>query len=299
MPRLSKMTVRVLILAGALTLLGRPACAASPPRTGTGAALAVEDTMHTEVPEVLVRAPRVTLSEILDRVAAGEARRDSLLQDQSYLLTVRTVGHAADGKQPRLVEESVSRVWQRKPDQTRSMELRHWYAKPPKDKDPKPTVEVESGDGMGEDIVNFAFQPSARREFKYHIAGREILGDHVIYRIAFEPRSGLDVYKPCGEVWVDTRDYVILRQEISFRQSPVPLFLRSLDRLVVERQQVGDFWVLARLLARLRTTIPLPKYGSSFDLAVQFTDYTVNTGLPDSIFAKPQKGKKKQAEASR
>ena len=33
-----------------------------------------EDTMHTEVPEVLVTAPRITLDEILDLVARGEAR---------------------------------------------------------------------------------------------------------------------------------------------------------------------------------------------------------------------------------
>ena len=47
-----------------------------------GPTLAREDTLHTEVPEVLVRAPRVTLAEILDRVARGEARRESLLTDQ-------------------------------------------------------------------------------------------------------------------------------------------------------------------------------------------------------------------------
>ena len=56
------------------------AAAVSPP----GPTLAIEDTMHTEVPEVVVRAPRVTLAEILDRVARGEARRDSQLVDQSF-----------------------------------------------------------------------------------------------------------------------------------------------------------------------------------------------------------------------
>lgn len=248
-----------------------------------GPVFAVEDTMHTEVPEVLVHASRVTLAEILDRVAAGEARRDSLLRDQSYLLTIRTVGHAADGRTPRLVEEVVTRIYQRRPDQSRAIPLRHWRAKAPKENGPRAEVRAEGG-GMDESIVNFAFQPSARRNFKYRIAGREILGDHVVYRLAFEPRSPLDVTEPSGEVWVDTRDDVIVRQEISFRSSPVPLFLRGLDRMVVERRQVDGIWVLARLLARVRTTIPLPQYGTSFDLAIQFTEYTVNTGLPDSLF---------------
>lgn len=269
-----------------LTLLATAPPALAAPR---GPVLAVEDTMRTEVPPVLVHAERVTLAEILDRVAAGEARRDSALRDQSYLLTVRTVGHAADGRTPRLVEEVVTRVYQRRPDQTRAVPLRHWRAKPPKERGARAEVRAEHG-GMDESIVNFAFQPKARRNFKYRIAGRRILGDHVVYRLAFEPRSPLDVTEPGGEVWVDTRDDVIVRQEISFRGSPVPLLLRGLDRMVVERQQVNGLWVLARVLARVRTTIPLPQYGTSFDLAIQFTDYTVNTGLPDSLFASPPAG---------
>ncbi len=265
------------------------AAAARPVSPAAGPALAVEDTMHTEVPEVLVRAPRVTLAEILDRVAAGEARRDSLLRDQSHLLTVRTVGHADDGRTPQLIEEIVLRVWQRKPQESRSVEVRHWYAKPPKDEDSRKGVRVEAGGGMDEDIVNFAFQPSARRDFTYRIVGREILGDHLVYQLAFEPRSALDVFAPSGVVWVDTRDFVIVRQEVSFRQSPVPLFLRGIERMVVERQQVDGFWVLHRVLVRARTTIPIPKYGTSMDFSLQFTEYAVNRGVPDSLFAKPAK----------
>lgn len=257
----------------------RGAPAAAPPP-----ALAVEDTMHTEVPPVFVRAPRVTLGEILDRVAAGEARRDSLLQDQSYQLTIRIVGHSADRREPKLVEETVSRVYQRRPNQSRVVQLRHWQAKPPKRSGPRGEVNVSVNHEMDEDIVNFAFKPSARRKFDYRILGRQVLGDHVIYRLGFEPRSVIDFLEPSGEVWVDTRDYVIVRQEITFRQSPVPLFLRGIDRMVVERRQVDGFWVLSRVLARVRTTIPLPQVGTSIDLALQFDDYALNTGLPDSLF---------------
>src|SRR5437867_2555507 len=42
---------------------------AQPAPARSGPTMAREDTMHTEVPEVLVAAPRVTLDEILDRVA--------------------------------------------------------------------------------------------------------------------------------------------------------------------------------------------------------------------------------------
>jgi hypothetical protein len=264
-------------------------------RPGPGPALAVEDTMHTEVPPVFVAAPRVTLDEILDRVARGEARRDSMVVDERFLITVRVVGHTGEGQKPQLLEESVTQTWKRRPGDSRTVELKHWYLHPPKKSAVQVGVSVKRDDDMGEDIVNFAFQPSSRRDFKFRIEGRQVLGDHLIYRLAFEPRSPLALELPGGTVWVDTRDYVIVRQEITFRQSPIPLFLRGIRRLVVERTKVGDVWVLSRVLARIETTLPFPRFGRSFDFGLQFTDYALNTGLPDSLFVIPGRGAKKGA----
>jgi len=109
--------------------------------------------------------------------------------------------------------------------------------------------------------------------------------DHLLYTLRFEPRAAIEAYEPSGRVWVDTKDFVILRQEIMFRQSPVPLFLKAIPRMVVERTRAGDFWVMSRLLVRMELTVPLPKFGRSFDFGMAFSDYTVNTGLPDSLFA--------------
>ncbi len=247
--------------------------------------------MRTEVPPVLVSAPRVTLDEILDRVARGETRRDSLLRDERYLVTIRVVGHADDGRAPVLLEETVGEAYKRRPAQSRWLELRHWQLHPPKRGDLGVGVTVKTDDDMSEQIVSFAFQPSARRDFRFRIEDRRLLGDHLVYRLAFEPRSPLALDLPSGTVWVDTRDYVIVRQEIVFRQSPIPLFVRGIRRFVIERQQVGDVWVLSRLLARVETTLPLPRYGRSFDLGIQCSQYAINTGLPDSLFARPARAK--------
>jgi hypothetical protein len=246
--------------------------------------VAIEDTMHAETEPVLVSAPRVTLDEILGRVAAGEARRDSAIQDESFLLVVRVVGHAGDGKPPQLLEEVAHQVWKRRPNQVREEELRHWYREPPKNPDSEQGIQARAGPDMGEAIVNFAFRTQGRREYAFQIQGRELRGDHLVYRIAFRPRSPLAMNLPSGQVWVDTKDYVILRQEITFEQSPLPLFVRGVKRMVVERQKVGELWVLSRVLLRVETTIPIPTYGRTFDFGMQFTRFTVNTGLPDSIF---------------
>lgn len=251
----------------------------------SGPTLAIEDTMRTEVSEVLVRAPRVTLEEILDRVARGEARRESLLVDQTFIATVRVVRDVTGRKGPELLFETVSQIYKKRPDRARAVLLRHYEKPDPKRKDDDDDdVDADFGPGMGEDIVTFAFQPAARRSYRYRIVGRELLGDHLIYRIAFEPRSALAVYEPSGEVWVDTRDMVIVRQEVRFKESPVPLFLKGIRRMTVERTKVGEHWVMSRLLARIEATLPLPKLGRAFDFGMQFSDYAINTQLPDSLF---------------
>lgn len=271
------------LLAAALVAVSASSHAASPPHgPGSGPTLAVEDTMRTEVSEVLVRAPRVTLDEILDRVARGEARRESLMTDQTFTASMRVV-RGVVGAKPEVLIETVSKVYKKKPDKVRTIELRNFELKPDKDAKDR-DVEVDFGSGMSEEAVNFAFRPEARREYKYRIESRQLLGDHLIYRIRFEPKSALAVYEPSGLVWVDTKDYVIVRQELQFRQSPVPLFLKGIDRMVIERTRVGEHWVIHRMMLRVRATVPLPKFGRSFDMAVQFADYSINSGLPDSLF---------------
>jgi hypothetical protein len=273
-------------------LAAGPAAFAAPPQPGMrppGPTVAVEDTMHTDVSEVLVRAPRVTLDEILDRVARGEARRDSLLHDQSFTATLRVVRNTAGKGTPELFAESVTKVYKRKPDGVRTIRLRNYEKYPDKKHPDDDSVDSDFSPGMGEEMVNFAFRPENRRNFRFSIEDRKLLGDHLLYTLRFEPRSALAVYEPSGRVWVDTKDFVILRQELEFRQSPVPLLLKSIRHMVVEREQAGDFWVMSRMLVRIELTIPIPKFGQSFDFAMTLSDYTVNSGLPDSLFSAPAK----------
>src|SRR5580765_630362 len=120
------------------------------PAPGEGPTLAKEDTMRTDVSTVLVKAPRVTLEEILDRVARGEARRDSLLRDQSFTATLRVMRDTESKKPPVLFAESVSKVYKKKPDMLRTVELRHYEEQPDKGDDDE-DLGSDFSPSMGED----------------------------------------------------------------------------------------------------------------------------------------------------
>jgi hypothetical protein len=48
--------------------------------------------------------------------------------------------------------------------------------------------------------------------------------------------------------------------------------------------------VLSRVLMRAELTFSIPHFGRTFDVGILFDDYHVNSGLPDSLFAKPHHG---------
>src|SRR5580765_5709267 len=145
LPNPRAQVVKALALAVVIAL---PAAALAAPAEGP--TLAKEDTMRTDVSTVLVKAPRVTLEEILERVARGEARRDSLLRDQSFTATLRVMRDTESKKPPVLFAESVSKVYKKKPDMLRTVELRHYEEQPDKGDDDE-DLGSDFSPSMGED----------------------------------------------------------------------------------------------------------------------------------------------------
>ena len=256
--------------------------------------LAVEDTIRLAsgtLPEYVVTAPRVTLDEILRRVNAGEERRDSLMQDQVFTRLIKIVyrfDQKDSAKKAVTQLDDARRVYKKKPDHFREVPLRH--KTPGKNDD----VDVETNEGMGEQVASFAFEPRMRSSYDFTILERRWVGGHVIYRIGFEPKSKLDPL-PSGQVWIDTNEYVIVREEFWYRdRSPAPLFLESIDRCVVERSRVdGPWWVITRIFGRVKLAGPVVtvanigkhRISQTVDFSAYYTNWEVNRALPDSVFA--------------
>jgi len=302
MPRRVRASAAPTVLLIALFALVDPVRPASgqdlppqPTEVSAGPIFAVEDTIPVPsalLPVQIVTAPRVTLDEILRRVAEGEVRRDSLLQDQSFtMLAALTYLDAGKGGAPatRRQWESAMQVYRKRPDKVRTVPLR--TRSEFKDDD---GMSVQVGPGMSEELVNFAFQPRARSRFDFRIEERHLVGDRVIYVIGFVPRSKIDPL-PTGRAWIDTKEFVIVRQEFWYRdRSPSPMFFKSIDSCVIERTQVdGKWWVLSRILARVQVT-SLARFAArlgkeslapTVDFTLSIRDWKVNRGIDDAIFA--------------
>jgi len=284
--------VAVLLLAASAARAGT---LPSPAEAGAGApTLAVEDTIPvpTTLPVQIVTAPRVTLDEILRRVTAGEAHRDSLMQDQSFtMLAALTYVDATKGGAPETKRqwEYAGKVYRKRPDKVRTVPLREKSNFRKQD-----AADVQVGPNMGEELVNFAFQPRTRSRFDFTIQERHLVAGHVVYLVGFTPKSKLDDL-PTGRAWIDTKDFVIVRQEFWYRdRSPSPLVFKSIDSCVLERAQVdGGWWVMTRLLARVQVTslarffarVGREKLSPTVDFTLSLRDWRVNRGIDDAVFA--------------
>jgi len=261
-----------------------------------GPTLAEEDTIPIPsalLPVYVVTAPRVSLDEILQRVAEGEARRDSLMLDQSYTLSARITYLDADEKAPTGAKtrvEYASKVYKKRPDKVREIPLRQKSDY----KDQGEGIDIGAAPTMREQIASFAFEPRARGRFRFAIQDRRIVGGHVVYVISFTPRSSVDPL-PEGRVWIDTNDFVIAREEFWYRGiSPAPMFFKRIDSCVVERTKVdGKWWVVSRLLARVQVTSMARFFAKlskepltpTIDFVGVQTDWRINQGLDDAVFS--------------
>ena len=339
MQRIRSPFALAVLTASAFVLPLRAASLEPPDPAHSGPTLAVEDTLRLvsePYPEVLATAPRQTLDEILRHVAEGEAHRDSLIQDQAFTFLIRVAGQdpkSGPGGKSELYYESASRIYQKRPDKKRTVLLREWSrdkahseqergrdfsdsgqsgntdrgrldakgeGKPHGDgKDKGVHVSVSFDADMSERFIAFAFNPGMRDRFRFRIEDRKIMGDQVVYVLAFTPRSSVDPL-PSGRVWINTNDFVILREEFWYRdRSPLPWFIDSIESCVIERSRIDQrYWVFERILARVTLTNPFlwmaklsgEKLSKQMDFVMARTDWIINGDIPDSLFA-PAEGK--------
>jgi hypothetical protein len=120
--------------------------------------------------------------------------------------------------------------------------------------------------------------------YDFRILHRSLRPDQVVYEVGFQPKSDFEIL-PEGRMWILTRGYQIVREELHFKQLPMPGILKSVDLVTREWQEVENRWVEKRVTARAELGLPkLFRAPSSIEVSVTFQDYLFNPVLDPALF---------------
>lgn len=248
----------ILTLGGALGFVF-PGIAGSAPPQSPGTAT---DSLPTYViPEpVEITTTKLTLREIIQRSVEGEKTKLAGHRDMTYNAVLRSI-LTWEGKR-REIEDEVYLVYEddqgleKRVRLTKSKTVEDfqdgaWTPRSEKDEDESHVrVEAEASD-EGANLSRLPFFLKDQEEYDFELLERRLEEDHVLFKIAFRPRSRFKPL-PSGTVYVDTNAYRIVHEEFSFEENPAPLILKDIRGVSRHwRKLPGGEWVVSRILGEL------------------------------------------------
>jgi hypothetical protein len=262
------------LLAGALAEL--PAPAAAQPSMGT------TDTTH-------VQTKPITLREIIERCIQGERTKLAGHRDLTCTMTERVIVAWDDRKD---IHEMVQCVYMDSTGFSRIVDLGErkrqyvlrdstWVEAPD---ETKVVIEIEVGEGYS-DFANLPFFLEDVHDYDFELVGRTIEVDHVIFEIAFEPKSPFKAL-PSGTVFVDTNAYRIIHEEFRFDTNPFPLFLKDVKRISRHWEQLptGE-WVYTKMYGEFELRTGMLKFmPKSVTMAMVRDDFVFDAGYDAKRF---------------
>jgi len=253
-------------------------------------ALAAEDTFGVRVRYALrtieVEGKRLTLRDILERAREGERRRREAIRDVTYTEQVRIalVGARTGDPDRRRIYETRSRVYFKRPDRELRVELadrRYGDQKESEETRIRTSVSVDVHDAL--DFAAGPFFLEDIDSYRYEIRDRRLFPDRVLYAVGFAPRSDFDPL-PSGTFWIDTAEFVVVHEEMSFERNPLPLVLESVDEIVRERRRVDARWVVTRVQIKAAMRSALVFGFKTAEIEAGFSDFAFDQGLDDALF---------------
>ena len=269
---------------------------------GTSPVLATEDSIRQyELPEpIRVHATRVPLLDIIRRAQQGELHKYDGLSTLTFTRIVKVTIEFGKPKARTETEETVSRVYFRAPDRWKEAEVRRTEtviepdgSRRPKDKEKdKDGVQVEVNDDdedTARSLVRLPDYLERLDHYNFEILHRSVQPEQVVYEVGFRPKSEFDML-PEGRMWILTRGYQIVREELHFAHLPMPGILKGVDLITREWQEVDGRWLLKRISARATLGLPgILRAPKSIEAVVVYGQYVVNPTLDPALFgeAKP------------
>lgn len=121
------------------------------------------------------------------------------------------------------------------------------------------------------------FSPRSGNRYNYVIEGRHLVGNGLIYRIGFTPKSRFEAL-PSGTVWVDYSHWVIRALEAELVETvPFPMFLKAVPVFRISRARFGGYWFTTdvHLVIELRK-IPLVNMPRVVEVRTRIRDIEIN-----------------------
>ncbi len=272
-----------------LVVVASNAQSQSPPRSSreSNFTLAVEDTVsfsHNEYDTLLISAPRVKVEDVIKAIGERIERDENLIKSHEFTVLATMILHKDSDPESGnfILYESAERRRIARGESVQSVLL--WdreriFKDGELDEEKHEEEEFKTewhdiGQGVG---MAQPFSTESGDQYKYEIEDRHIVGNNVVYKILFKPKSDFDAL-PSGTVWVDFSDLVLRRIEASFIDPvPYPLFLKAVPFIRITQRKLGDFWVADEVHTRIELRdAPLPKWPSSFEMHTVIKDQVIN-----------------------
>lgn len=258
---------------------------------GRGVILAFEDTFTFEPDDIdtlLVVADAVTLDEIIEAVGLRLEAEAAAMQDVEFTSLTTVVERKVRSRMGRdyKVTENAARTSFDSEGREHTVQL--WER----------TRTVENGEVTDEEVdteqrrdygdvqqsmeMAMPFSRSSGHRYRYEVTDRKLVGNSLIYRIDFAPKSRFEAL-PSGTAWVDYSHWVIRKLDAEMTEVvPFPLFLKGIPRFRISRARHGDYWFTTDVHLEIELhKIPLADLPRLVELRTQLRDIVIN-GRPVS-----------------
>ncbi|MEN8007354.1 MAG: hypothetical protein ABFS42_10090 [Candidatus Krumholzibacteriota bacterium] len=238
----------------------------------------------TEDPdELVVSAERVSIEEVIEAIGRKMEQELYRMEDISYTTLVTQILRDDPGMELSnyTIEEYAVRFHQNRGEGAQVVKLwersRKFENGEVVEDEVDEKIEAEWMNAQDDALQGMPFAPGGAGRYNYTILDRRNVGNSLIYKVRFEPKSRFEAL-PTGVVWVDYSNWAIRKAEAEMIETvPYPLFIKSLPAIRISRQRVGDYWftteVYGLIFLRKVPLLPIPR---SVEVRVTMQDIEIN-----------------------
>jgi len=228
---------------------------------------------------VEVTAPRVKIADVIAAIARRLEREDGRQVTYSYTSLTTVVIRKKSGDYS--IEETASRFSHDQEQGDREVQLwqrlRRYEGGEQVEDEVNDRVTTDYAGAQKSIIAAMPFSPGGASHYKYRILAREVVGNSLIYKVGFAPRSRFEAL-PAGTIWVDYSNWVVRKIEASMTGAvPYPMFLKSVPVYRMSQERFGEFWFPSAMYMRLELReIPLLPMPASVEVRLKLQDVVIN-----------------------